>query len=81
MEEKALVIKKINQLPDNLTIIVSDFIDKLLQGYEIGLRDNLNLSEDEKKEILEAIAEFESKPKSGVEWNKLKSELTKNYEL
>lgn len=81
MKDKAVVIKKINQLPDGLMGIVSEFIDKLVEGYELGLRDNIELSQNEKKEILEALAEFEANPNTGVKWKKLKSELTKNYEL
>ena len=81
MNDKALVLKKIDQLPDGLVGIVSEFIDKLVQSYELGLKDNLELSEVEKKEILDAIAEYEANPETGVEWNQLKTALTKKYEL
>ena len=73
---KENVIRKINQMPDNLMGIVSDFLDKLVQGYELGLKQGNELSEAEKQEILEALAAYEAQPETGVKWENLKAELT-----
>jgi len=74
--EKAIVIRKINQMPDNLMGIVSEFLDKLVKGYELGFKQGTELSEAEKQEILEALAEYEAQPETGVKWYHLKAELT-----
>ncbi|MBK9013087.1 MAG: hypothetical protein IPM82_02820 [Saprospiraceae bacterium] len=79
--EKAIVIRKINQMPDNLMGIVSEFLDKLVQGYELGFKQGNELSEAEKEEILEALAEYEVQPETGVRWENLKTELTTNHAL
>ncbi len=79
--EKAIVINKINQMPDNLMGIVSEFLDKLVQGYELGFKQGNELSEAEKQEILKALAEYEAQPETGVKWGNLKAELTTNHAL
>lgn len=79
--EKSIVINKINQMPEQLMGIVADFIDKLVQGYELGLRNESELTEQEKQEILSALAEYEANPESGIDWGELKAELTEKYEL
>ncbi|MCF8245849.1 MAG: hypothetical protein K9J37_06715 [Saprospiraceae bacterium] len=79
--EKALVIRKINQMPDNLMGIVGEFLDRLVQGYELGFKQGNELSETEKQEILDALAEYDAKPETGVKWENLKAELTTNHAL
>jgi hypothetical protein len=79
--EKAIIIRKINQMPDNLMGIVSEFLDKLVQGYELGFKQGNELSEAEKQEILEALAEYEAQPETGMKWDNLKVELTTNHAL
>lgn len=79
--EKATVIHKIQQMPEPLMGIVSDFLDKLVLSYELGLRSASALSEEEEQEILNAIAEYEAHPETGTEWENLKAELTTAYEL
>ncbi|MBK8565696.1 MAG: hypothetical protein IPN76_20725 [Saprospiraceae bacterium] len=79
--EKAIVIRKINQMPDNLMGIVSEFLDKLVKGYELGFKQGTELSEAEKQEILEALAEYEAHPETGLKWEDLKAELTSSHAL
>ena len=79
--DKSLVINKINSMPDSLLGLVSDFLDKLMEGYEIGVKSGSDLTDDEKKEILAAIDEYETEPETGVQWTKLKAELMEKYEL
>lgn len=79
--EKAIVIRKINQMPDNLMRIVSEFLDKLVQGYELGFKQGNDLSAADKQEILEALAEYEAQPETGVKWEKLKADLTNQHAL
>lgn len=79
--EKAAVIHKIQQIPEPLMGLVSDFLDKLVQSYELGLLSEKYLSEEEKQELLNAIAEYEADPSTGVKWETLKPELTGMYGL
>jgi hypothetical protein len=79
--EKAVVIRKINQMPDNLMGIVSEFLDKLVQGYELGFKQSKELSEREQQEILDALAEYDEHPESGVHWETLKTQLSASHGL
>jgi hypothetical protein len=79
--EKSAVIHKIKQMPDGLMSIVADFLDKLVQSYELGVQEAGGLSAEEKQEILNALAEYEAQPETGTEWDKLKASLSADYEL
>ena len=65
-------------MPDNLMGIVGAFLDRLVQGHELGFKQGNELSEAEKQKILDALAEYDAQPETGVKWENLKVELTNN---
>ena len=79
--EKSVVIHKIEQMPEGLMGIVSDFLDKLVQSFELGIKTGMELSKEEQQEILDALAEYKANPETGVQWDALKSRLLAQYEL
>lgn len=79
--EKGTVIQKIKEMPDSLMGIVSEFLDKLAQGYEAGLKNDESLTPEEQKEILEALSDYEAAPDSGIDWETLKQELKNQYSI
>ena len=69
------------QMPDKIFSPPPESMDMLAKGHNIETGTGHALTKKEKKEILAAIAEYETNPSSGIKWCELKSELIKKYKL
>ncbi len=65
---RTIVLEKINRMPDVLMGTVADVLDKLLEGYEIGKRAEIEItfSEEELDEIDRRYEEMIAKPGASI---------------
>ena len=75
------LIQKIQNLPSSIQQQVEDYIDFLMERYQVGQVETKEdtLNEKEKEELLRRYAKWKSDPSIGISLEEAKNQLMQKY--
>lgn len=77
----AALTNKINLLPEDVQKQVADFVEYLLLKYQVGTKENEELTPDQKDELLRLWNEYEENPEEAISLETFQEQTSKKYGL
>lgn len=79
--DKAIVLEKINKMPDALMGTVAELLDKLIETYEIGRQsyDSDDFTDEELDEFDSRYQEMVDDPSASISMEEFKKQMKEEY--
>ncbi len=80
---RAVILEKINDMPDALMGTVADLLDKLIESYEIGRQStgSEEFTDEELEELDRRYEEMQSDPSASISMEEFKKQMREEYGL